>query len=129
LSVKLKHLEAWNARRREIAERYNESFKQLDWLEAPSLDRGSVWHLYVVQSNDRPRLQRHLSDHGIQTLIHYPVPPHGQKAYAGDRVASASLPRSEKLADAVLSLPMGPHLSDADVTRVIEAVRSFPEDA
>jgi len=129
LNVKLKHLEDWNARRREIAERYDEGFKGLDWLQAPSLERGSVWHLYVVQSNDRPRLQRHLADRGVQTLIHYPVPPHRQKAYAGDRVASASLPRSEKLADAVLSLPMGPHLSDDDVTRVIEAVRSFPEQA
>lgn len=127
LGVKLKHLAAWNSRRSEIAERYTQAFSQLGWLKAPELDPGSVWHLYVLEVSQRDRLQRYLAERGVQTLIHYPVPPHRQKAYAQSPVARASLPRSEALGASVLSLPMGPHLSESDVSRVIEAVKSFPE--
>jgi dTDP-4-amino-4,6-dideoxygalactose transaminase len=129
LGVKLKHLKAWNAQRREIAERYNEALKGLGWLKTPALDKGSVWHLYVVESSERNRLQQYLTEQGVQTLIHYPVPPHRQKAYATSPVARVSLPRSEALGETVLSLPMGPHLSNDDVTHVIDAVRRFPERA
>jgi len=127
LGVKLKHLKLWNARRREIAEQYDEGFKQLSWLKTPALAAGSVWHLYVVEVRERDRFQAHLTEQGIQTLIHYPVPSHRQKAYAASPVARASLPRSEALGGTVLSLPIGPHLSDSEVTRVIDAVRRFPE--
>lgn len=125
LRVKLKTLAAWNEQRREIAARYTQAFAELSWLTLPQSFTGNVWHLYVVQSRAREQLMRHLAERGVQTLIHYPIAPHRQLAYAGTRAASASLPRSELLQDRVLSLPIGPHLTPADVERVIAAVRSF----
>ncbi len=122
LSVKLRHLDAWNDRRREIAARYNSAFTETDLgLPAPPQAADPVWHLYVVQSADRPALQNWLTGQGVQTLIHYPCPPHRQDAYATDH----RLPIAEALADRVLSLPIGPQMTDDEVDRVIEAVRAF----
>jgi dTDP-4-amino-4,6-dideoxygalactose transaminase len=82
-----------------------------------------VWHLFVVRSGERERLQAHLAARGVETLVHYPTPPHLAGAYAGD--GWPVLPMTEQLADTVLSLPIGPHMSDAAVSRVIAAVNSF----
>ncbi|HEU0132124.1 MAG TPA: DegT/DnrJ/EryC1/StrS family aminotransferase [Mycobacteriales bacterium] len=119
LRVKLRHLDAWNARRAEIAARYTEALR--DVVATPAVEPGSepVWHLYVVRSPDRDGLAARLAERGVETLIHYPTPPHQQAAFA----TGASLPVAERLAAEVLSLPMGPHLSDADVDAVIAAVR------
>jgi dTDP-4-amino-4,6-dideoxygalactose transaminase len=75
-----------------------------------------------VQHSDRDRFQSRLAERGIQTLIHYPVPPHLQQAYADMNVPRGSLPIAERLAGTVLSLPVGPHMSDAEVEQVVQAV-------
>lgn len=123
LSVKLAHLDAWNARRRAIAATYAAALAGtgLD-LPVPPPDAEPVWHLYVVRSRRREALQAWLEEKGVQTLIHYPCPPHLQQAYA----TGQSLPVAEELAGEILSLPMGPHLSEEQAARVIEAVASFP---
>jgi dTDP-4-amino-4,6-dideoxygalactose transaminase len=120
LRVKLRHLDAWNARRREVASYYTSGLAGI--VETPVVAAGAEpsWHLYVVRSPDRDGLAARLRERGVETLIHYPTPPHEQAAFAG---TTASLPIAERLAAEVLSLPMGPHLSDADVEAVVAAVR------
>lgn len=122
LSVKVPHLDAWNARRTKIAQRYQAELQGLP-LVLPEVAPGaeSAWHLYVVRSSARDRLQALLKERGVETLIHYPIPPHEQQAYAAFK--GRALPLASKLAKEVLSLPMGPHLADAQVTQVIAAVR------
>jgi dTDP-3-amino-3,4,6-trideoxy-alpha-D-glucose transaminase len=84
-----------------------------------------VWHLYVVRTPEREALRAHLDAAGIQTLVHYPIPPHRQGAFAGTPAADAHLPLADALAAEVLSLPMGPHLTEAQQEHVIAAVRAF----
>jgi dTDP-4-amino-4,6-dideoxygalactose transaminase len=122
LRVKLRHLDEWNGRRRAIAARYLAAFAGNGHLTVPTIldDAEPVWHLFVVRSDTREVLQSRLTALGVQTLVHYPVPPHRQAAYHAD-TASADLPIAELLAAQVLSLPMGPHLGEEQVTQVIEA--------
>ena len=124
LGVKLTHLDAWNERRRATANLY------LDKLAGTNLILPAVpdwadpaWHLFVVRSPERDRLQARLAEAGIQTLIHYPIPPHRQQAYADMDLAPGSLPIAERLAGEVLSLPIGPQLSLDHADQVVEAVR------
>lgn len=125
LRVKLRHLDDWNSRRRETAQRYS---RALEGVTCPEVLPGAepVWHLYVIQHEERDRLQRHLTERGIQTLIHYPIPPHRQTAYAELGWAEGAFPLSEALHRRVLSLPIGPHLSPEQEEQVIEAVNAFP---
>ena len=126
LRVKLRHLDAWNARRSAIATRYLTELPGTGLaLPTVAAEAEPVWHLFVVRSPERERLQRYLAEQGIQTLIHYPIPPHLQRAYGDLGFAAGAFPVAERLADEVLSLPMGPHLADADVERVIAAVHGF----
>jgi dTDP-4-amino-4,6-dideoxygalactose transaminase len=126
LRVKLRHLEDWNARRATRAARYTEALRGCglglpvvpDWA-TPS------WHLYVVRSRWRDALQQHLAAAGIGTQIHYPIPPHLQRCYAPLGYRAGDLPLAEGLAREVLSLPLGPHLGDAQQEAVITAVRAF----
>lgn len=126
LAIKLKYLDSWNARRQTIAARYQEALADLP-LTLPSKAEGAipVWHLYVVATPQRDALQQHLTQSGVQTLIHYPVPPHKQQAYQHSPVAQASYPLAEQYAQQILSLPIGPQLSDADVETTISAIRTF----
>ena len=125
LRVKLRHLDEWNDRRRAIAAIYDRELADTGLvLPARPIDTEPVWHLYVVQSRDRDALQRDLADLGVQTLIHYPVPPHLQPAYADLGLARGQFPVAEHLHDHVLSLPIGPHLRSEQVDRVVEAVRA-----
>ena len=125
LAVKLERLDEWNDRRRAIAAFYGEALAGTglilpdvpDWAEP-------VWHLYVVRSTDRDRLAARLADAGVQTLIHYPIPPHRQKAYADLGLGAGSFPIAEQLASSVLSLPIGPHLSMREAEQVADAVRT-----
>ncbi|WP_300974832.1 DegT/DnrJ/EryC1/StrS aminotransferase family protein [Sphingomonas sp. LHG3406-1] len=126
LSVKLDRLEAWNERRRRTASHY------LDKLAGSGLTLPHVphwadpaWHLFVVRSPRRDALQQSLAAAGVQTLIHYPIPPHLQGAYADLGLPKGSLPVAEQLADEVLSLPIGPHLSDEQTLAVIKAVQEY----
>lgn len=126
LRVKLGVLDDWTDRRRRVAAYYGEALAGTS-LILPHVPNGCepVWHLYVVRTQDRAGLQERLKADGVDSLIHYPVPPHKQMAYADAGWAPGSLPIAEELADQVLSLPMGPHLAREDMVRVAEAVRRY----
>ncbi|MBK6617686.1 MAG: DegT/DnrJ/EryC1/StrS family aminotransferase [Nitrosomonas sp.] len=125
LSIKLKYLDRWNKRRQEIAQRYHTAFAELplSLIDMPR-HQSSVWHLYVVRTPERDALQAALKQAGIETLIHYPVPPHLQQAYADLNIRTA-LPIATRYAKEVLSLPMGPQLAAEDVEKIITAVRRY----
>ena len=126
LRVKLPLLHEWNQRRRRIAARYLDGLRGAA-LGLPSTAPGvdPVWHLFVVRSNARDRLQEHLAKNDVQTLIHYPIPPHQQAAYADLGYPVGAFPIAERIHRECLSLPIGPHLTDDQVGAVINAVRSF----
>lgn len=124
LRVKLRHLDEWNSRRRRIAHLYLEGLAK-SGLVLPQIagNADPVWHLFVVRHPERDAFQRRLAEAGIATLIHYPIPPHRQQAYAGHWEADA-FPLAARIADQVLSLPIGPHLSLEQAARVVkEAAR------
>ena len=124
LSAKLPFLEAENNRRRQLAERYLAELDLPDLTLPPAETIAQdAWHLFVVRHPDRDRLMEHLTRQGIGTTIHYPVPPHQQKAYADWN--SLSLPITEQIHREVLSLPLSPVLRNDEVQRVIEAVNEF----
>jgi dTDP-4-amino-4,6-dideoxygalactose transaminase len=126
LSVKLQLLDEWNTRRELIAKRYiTELSTQYCVLPETPPWASPAWHLFVVRTQHREALQAHLQERGIGTLIHYPIPPHLQTAYAGAGFATDDFPIARQLADEVLSLPMGPHLSYEDVGKVIDAFNDF----
>jgi dTDP-4-amino-4,6-dideoxygalactose transaminase len=123
LRVKLGHLDEWNARRSHIAALYRDVLGATRSLTLPHLRQESdhAWHLYVVRVQKRDELQRRLSEAGVDTLIHYPIPPHKQQAYADLNIAAQ--PIAEAMANEALSLPIGPHLTLADAERAAEALR------
>ena len=129
LSAKLDHLDAWNARRAAIAAIYLEGLAgtPVGLPEVPPGDE-HVWHVFAVRTPRRDALAAHLRDAGIDTLIHYPVPPHLQGAYRDLGLFEGDLPIAEAIARETLSLPMGPHLAPADAERVVQAVRGFHAD-
>jgi dTDP-4-amino-4,6-dideoxygalactose transaminase len=123
LRVKLGHLDAWNARRARTAAYYLEALAESGLgLPETTPDVGHAWHLFVVRSPERDRLQRRLAERGIATLVHYPRPPHLQAAYAALGRGAGGFPIAEAIAREVLSLPFGPHLPAAQAARVVEAV-------
>jgi len=124
LRVKLRHLDEWNARRTAIAARYTAELAGVG-LVLPEVPKWvePVWHLYVVQHADRDGLQKALQESGIGTLIHYPIPPHLQKAYRDAGYAVGRFPIAERMANRLLSLPMGPQLDDVGVTAAIVALK------
>jgi dTDP-4-amino-4,6-dideoxygalactose transaminase len=128
LRVRLEVLEEWNARRREIAACYLRELRGTD-LVLPFVPDWAepVWHLFVVRTPERDRLQKHLEASGIGTLIHYPIPPHRQQAYADLAMPEGSLPVSEAIHREVLSLPIGPHLGLEGARRVGEALQEYGE--
>lgn len=126
LRVKLKYLDQWNARRSVLAATYAKSLICSDLVLPYVPDFAEpAWHLYVVQSAKREALQEKLTGAGIGTLIHYPIPPHLQEAYADLSYAKGTFPLSESLAQSVLSLPMGPHLCGKDVSAVVDAILRY----
>lgn len=124
LSVKLQCLDEWNHRRQKLAEEYLTQLAGLP-LVLPVAEQKDqhVWHLFVIRTPQRDALQRYLKENGIATLIHYPIPPHQQGAY--QEMRDLSLPISEKMHCEVLSLPMGPHLTSAQVSRVCQLIQHF----
>lgn len=112
LRVKLLHLDEWTERRHTIASLYSAELKGADFI-LPHVPNWAdpAWHLYVVRSKERDALQAKLAGAGVGSLIHYPIPPHMQKAYADLNITQDSLPLARDLAKEVLSLPMGPQLS------------------
>lgn len=120
LRVKLKVLDTWNKRRAEIANRYQIELKD-SGLTLPFVPEWAepAWHLYVVQHQHRDTFQKKLGEAGIGTLIHYPIPPHLQQAYASVGFTQGQFPIAEKIANQCLSLPIGPHLDHASASSVI----------
>jgi len=124
LRVKLKVLDKWNARRAVIASQYLVSLKNTglvlpfvpDWAEP-------AWHLFVVQHPERDSLQKELGEAKIGSLIHYPIPPHLQQAYASMDFTKGQFPLAEEIANHCLSLPIGPHLDNAGASSVIAALK------
>ena len=150
LRVKLRHLDQWNARRKSLASLYlshlpaavsvrrgglrlsdlsSQIFSVSGFQLLPSVLpwADSVWHLFVIRHSQRDALQNHLAGQGIQTVIHYPVPPHLSGAYAGMGFKRGDFPIAEKLAGEVLSLPIGPHLTSESIEAVCRAVGSGPD--
>lgn len=124
LRVKLKVLDEWNARRSNIAECYSDELKNIGLL-LPLVPEWAkpVWHLYVVQHPQRDNLQKQLGEADIGTLIHYPIPPHLQAAYAKLGFSKGDLPIAERIHQNVLSLPIGPHLGKEHLKSVIDATK------
>ena len=130
LRLKLAFLEEGNRARRENARRYDERLADIPGLSViPDGDQDvePVYHLYVVFVDDREGLQEHLSRSGVGTGLHYPLPLHLQRAYAGMGHRRGDFPVSEHLADRLLSLPMYPELSPAEIESVVSCIRSFQE--
>lgn len=124
LRVKLAHLDTWNARRTDVATAYLNGLVGYGLVLPCVPDWASpAWHLFVVRHPQRDALQQRLSAAGVGTLIHYPIPPHRQAAYAQVGLASDAFPIASRMADEVLSLPMGPHLAPDQVSSIISAVR------
>lgn len=124
LRLKLKALDSDNKRRQEIARAYREQI-QNEHIILPQTknEEEAVWHLFVVRTKNRAKLQEYLAQNGIQTLIHYPIPPHKQQAYK--QYNYLSLPITEQIHSEVLSLPISPVMSDEQVGAVIEAMNNF----
>lgn len=126
LAVKLRYLDDWNARRCDVASFYSERLTGAR-VQPPAVPNWAspAWHLYVVRTPERDRLAADLALEGVQTLIHYPVPPHLQQAYSDGGMARVSFPVAEQLAGEVLSLPIGPHLARCDTERVAALVANW----
>ena len=124
LSVKLKSLDADNERRIAIAEKYNAGIDNT-LITLPQTDNreGHVFHIYPIFCKEREKLQQHLLANGIETIIHYPIPPHKQEALK--EFNSLELPITERIHDEELSLPCNPAMSNDEVTKVIEVINSF----
>ena len=127
LRVKLGKLDGWNVQRRALAQQYQDGLKGLPGLTLPFVPDWSepVWHIYPVRHAQRDALQKHLQVAGIGSMVHYPIPPHLQPAYAELALPAGSFPLSEQIHQEVLSLPLDPYLAAGDVERIIAAVREF----
>ena len=126
LSVKLAHLDDWNFRRSAIAARYQEGLAGCslrlphvpDWAEP-------AWHLYVVQHPQRDAFIKQMGEAGVGTLIHYPIPPHLQQAYAESGYVRGQFPIAEQIANQCLSLPIGPHLDEECAATVVASMKAM----
>jgi dTDP-4-amino-4,6-dideoxygalactose transaminase len=129
LRVKLRHLPEWNARRARIAARYSSGLRG-GGLMLPVVQEWAepVWHLYCVRHMQRELLRERLAAAGVETLIHYPSPPHLQGAYATLGYGKGTFPVAEEMADSMISLPIGPAMSEAQVDRVVSAVNEAAKD-
>lgn len=125
LDVKLKYIDAENNVRKQIAKKYLSEIKNdlLVLPNSPENEEEHVWHLFVIRTKKRKELQEFLKENGIETLIHYPIPPHKQLAYK--EMNSLSFPITEQIHDEVLSLPVSPVMEEHEVAKVIEIINQF----
>ncbi len=123
LRVKLKYLDEWNQRRSAIANGYTQRLKSFGYV-TPHVEEWAVpaWHLYCLRANTRDDLQNKLAIAGIETLIHYPIPPHRQEAFADLKIVQGSFPITEKISETTISLPIGPAMHPSFVEYVIETL-------
>ena len=131
LRVKLKYLNEWTRQRIEIAGWYNDALAGLEGITLPQTAAGAthVYHLYVIRSKERDALQKHLTEQGIGTLIHYPIPLHLQQAYQHLGYKKGNFLLAEEIADTCLSLPLWPGMSKEMVSEVAEVIRAFKKQA
>jgi len=125
LSIKLKGLDAESYGRREIAKRYSDGIKN-PLIQLPFWDeskKNHVFHLYVIRCKVRDKLKKYLLDNGIETVIHYPIAPHKQKAFM--EFNNLCLPITEKLQKEILSLPIGSHLTNENISYIIKILNKF----
>jgi dTDP-4-amino-4,6-dideoxygalactose transaminase len=127
LSLKLGKLDQWNNMRREIARMYLEYLQGVGDLQLPLSDKEAhhVYHLFVVRTTERDRLKKHMQDNGIETMIHYPYPPHLQPVYRHLGLREGSFPVAEEIAKNALSLPLWPGMTEGQVAHVVEIIRRF----
>jgi len=125
LSIKLKLLEEWNNRRRNIAKIYLHELQGINDLRLPTDDKGHVWHLFVIRTSRRDELHKFLTSKNIGTKVHYPKPIHLQHAYADMKMKKGDFPLTEKICDEVLSLPMGPHLTEEEAVFCAKTIKAF----
>ena len=127
LRIKLRHLDAWNASRRQVASWYREVLADIDEVALPyepDWAEGN-YHIFCIHADRRDELRAHLEQCGVSTGMHYPLPLHLQEAYARLGLKRGSFPVTERLADRLLSLPMFPDLSRDDVEHVGDQIRAF----
>ncbi|GAA3579290.1 DegT/DnrJ/EryC1/StrS family aminotransferase [Microlunatus spumicola] len=126
LNAKLKRLATWNTWRREAADRYSALLADVEGVRVPRSAEGNVdvWHLYVVRVQDRDAVLRRLNEAGVGAGIHYPVPLHLTRAYASLGLGPGSFPVAERSASEILSLPLYPHITEAQQVQVVEALRA-----
>ena len=131
LLAKLPHLDSWNKRRQEIAARYCAEIKNplVRVTPVPANPQSHVWHVFPVFCETRDDLQKFLKGRGVETLIHYPIPPHLQQAFSGStsrgELRHGKLPVAERLAKTELSIPMGPSMTEDQVSYVIESLNAY----
>jgi dTDP-4-amino-4,6-dideoxygalactose transaminase len=127
LKVKLNHLNQFTEERRAIAATYNEMLDNLSEIVLPKIHSKAshVYHLFVIRTNKRDALQLFLHEHGIATLIHYPIPPHLQKAYSYLNFKAGDFPIAEELANTSMSLPIWPGMKNEEVQYVCEKIKLF----
>lgn len=130
LRVKLKYLDEWNTKRRQIASYYTKFFnKEIPFIKTPKefKERQSVFHLYVVRVRKRNGLLKYLNENGIQSLIHYPIPLHLQKVYKYLNYKKGDLPIAERISSKIISLPIFPEMKVDQIEFVVKKIRSFFE--
>jgi dTDP-4-amino-4,6-dideoxygalactose transaminase len=127
LRARLPWLDGFTAARRQVAERYRLAMTNpyVGLLEAPASPENHVHHLFVLTTEHRDELVRHLNARGVSSLAHYPIPVHRQAPYRELATDPVGLHHAERHAATCLSLPVAPHLTDSEVGRVIDAVQSF----
>ncbi|MCH6234322.1 DegT/DnrJ/EryC1/StrS family aminotransferase [Cognataquiflexum rubidum] len=127
LSVKLLHLEDWTNMRQEIASWYNEELAYIPEIILPHVhdDATHVYHLYVIRTKYRDDLQKYLIGKGIGTLIHYPIPPHLQKAYEHLGFSKGDFPIAEEIAETCLSLPIWPGITSNEITYIAYSIKEY----
>jgi dTDP-4-amino-4,6-dideoxygalactose transaminase len=130
LRAKLPYLDAWNARRGEIASKFQAALAHTSLIAAPKADWASPsFYLYVVRSDRRDAFREALKDAGIGSDVHWPEPPHLQPAFESLGYGRSSLPVTERLCEQVVTIPMFPELKDAEVERICEAMHAFGSKA
>lgn len=124
LDVKLNHLDSDNNKRREISKYYRENIKNSKLILPDTYDEKShVWHIFAVRTQNRDEFQKYLTEKGIQTIIHYPTPPHKQGAYK--EWNNLSFPITEEIHNTILSLPISPVMTDSEIEKVVEVVNEY----
>jgi len=128
LNVKLKYLDEWTQKRRQVAGAYNEEFQAAglqDSVVCPQVAGGHVFHQYVIQVDKRDELAAYLKDRGIATAVYYPLPLHLQECYKNLGYQEGDLPAAEKLCQKVLALPIDPELSREQIKHIVKTIREF----